>query len=106
MFDVRRGGRGPLLVVWQQRDSFSGEGQPPVPSSGHGLGRTRRQLMRWVRGSQSSCARAECACTCHRPWYSWRPKHQIWSATALIEGTRRDSLKTSLQRSLQSGRHA
>ena len=74
LFDVRRGGRGPLLVVWQQRDSFSGEGQPPVPSSGHGLGRTRRQLMRWVRGSQSSCARAECACTCHRPWYSWRPK--------------------------------
>ena len=31
LFDVRRGGRGPLLVVWQQRDSFSGEGEPPVP---------------------------------------------------------------------------
>ena len=25
-FDVRRGGRGPLLVVWQQRDSFSRRG--------------------------------------------------------------------------------
>jgi hypothetical protein len=31
LFDVRRGGRGPPLVVWQQRDSFSGEGEPPVP---------------------------------------------------------------------------
>jgi hypothetical protein len=26
-FDVRRGGRGPLLVVWQQRDSFSRRGR-------------------------------------------------------------------------------
>ena len=31
LFDVLRGGRGPLLVVWQQRDSFSGEDKPPVP---------------------------------------------------------------------------
>jgi hypothetical protein len=29
-----------------------------------------------------------------------------WSAATLIEGPRRDSLKTSLQRSLQSGRYA
>jgi Beta-galactosidase len=31
LFDVRRGGRGPLLVVWRQRDSFAGEDEPPVP---------------------------------------------------------------------------
>jgi hypothetical protein len=30
LFEVRRRGRGPLLVVWDQRDSFSGEGDPPV----------------------------------------------------------------------------
>jgi hypothetical protein len=30
VFDVRRGGRGPLLVIWQQRDSFHGEDEPPV----------------------------------------------------------------------------
>jgi Beta-galactosidase len=30
LFEVRRGGRGPLLVVWEQRDSFSGEDEPPV----------------------------------------------------------------------------
>jgi hypothetical protein len=70
LFDVRRGGRGPLLVVWQQRDSFSGEGEPPVPFEWPSQGSTRRRLMRWVRGSQSSWARAECACTCHRPRYS------------------------------------
>ena len=29
-FDVRRIGRGPLLVVWEQRDPFDGEDQPPV----------------------------------------------------------------------------
>jgi hypothetical protein len=29
-FDVRRSGRGPLLVVWQQRDSFHGEDEPPL----------------------------------------------------------------------------
>jgi hypothetical protein len=31
LFDVGRRGRGPLLVVWQQRDSFYGEDEPPVP---------------------------------------------------------------------------
>jgi hypothetical protein len=30
LFEVRRRGRGPLLVVWDQRDSFSGEDDPPV----------------------------------------------------------------------------
>jgi hypothetical protein len=30
VFEVRRRGRGPLLVVWEQRDSFSGEDEPPV----------------------------------------------------------------------------
>jgi hypothetical protein len=30
LFDVRRPGRGPLLVVWQQRDSFHGEDEPSV----------------------------------------------------------------------------
>jgi hypothetical protein len=30
LFEVERRGRGPLLVVWEQRDSFSGEDQPPV----------------------------------------------------------------------------
>jgi len=29
-YEVRRRGRGPLLVVWDQRDSFSGEDDPPV----------------------------------------------------------------------------
>jgi hypothetical protein len=31
LFDVRRSGRGRLLVVWQHRDSFYGEDEPPVP---------------------------------------------------------------------------
>jgi hypothetical protein len=30
LFEVRRRGLGPLLVVWDQRDSFSGEDDPPV----------------------------------------------------------------------------
>ena len=30
LFDVHRRGQGPLLVVWDQRDSFTGEDQPPV----------------------------------------------------------------------------
>jgi hypothetical protein len=30
LFDVRRSGRGPLLVVWEQRDSFYGEDEPPI----------------------------------------------------------------------------
>ena len=31
LFDVHRRGQGPLLVVWDQRDSFTGEDDPPVP---------------------------------------------------------------------------
>jgi hypothetical protein len=31
LFEVRRRGRDPLLVVWDQRDSFTGEDDPPVP---------------------------------------------------------------------------
>ena len=65
LFDVRRA-HGPLLVVWRQRDSFNGEDEPPVPFAWPWPA-TSAQLMCWVRGSQSSCARAECACTCHRP---------------------------------------
>ena len=30
LFEVHRGGRGPLLVVWNQRDSFHGEDEPPI----------------------------------------------------------------------------
>ena len=30
VFEVRRSGRGPLLVAWDRRDSFSGEDEPPV----------------------------------------------------------------------------
>ena len=30
LFEVHRSGRGPLLVVWNQRDSFHGEDEPPV----------------------------------------------------------------------------
>ena len=30
LFEVHRGGRGPLLVVWSQRDSFHGEDEPPI----------------------------------------------------------------------------
>jgi hypothetical protein len=30
LFEVHRGGRGPLLVAWDQRDSFHGEEEPPV----------------------------------------------------------------------------
>jgi hypothetical protein len=30
LFDVRRRGRGPLLAVWEQRDPFDGEDEPPV----------------------------------------------------------------------------
>jgi hypothetical protein len=30
LFEVRRAGREPLLVVWAQRDSFTGEDEPPV----------------------------------------------------------------------------
>jgi len=33
LFDVRRRGRGPLLVTWEQRDSFDGEDEPPVAFS-------------------------------------------------------------------------
>ena len=29
-FEVDRDGRGPLLVLWDQRDAFSGEDEPPV----------------------------------------------------------------------------
>ncbi len=32
-FDVRRHGRGRLLVLWDQRDAFAGEDEPPVPVS-------------------------------------------------------------------------
>jgi hypothetical protein len=31
LFEVDRRDRGPLVVVWDQRDSFTGEDQPPVP---------------------------------------------------------------------------
>jgi hypothetical protein len=30
-FEAQRAGRGPLLVLWDQRDPFDGEDQPPVP---------------------------------------------------------------------------
>jgi hypothetical protein len=30
LFQVRRRGREPLLVVWERRDSFHGEDEPPV----------------------------------------------------------------------------
>jgi hypothetical protein len=30
VFEVRRRRRGPLLVVWEQRDAFDGEDEPPV----------------------------------------------------------------------------
>jgi hypothetical protein len=30
LFEVHRSGRGPLLVVWDQRDSFHGEEEPPI----------------------------------------------------------------------------
>ena len=30
LFEVHRSGRGPLLVVWNQRDSFHGEDEPPI----------------------------------------------------------------------------
>jgi hypothetical protein len=30
VFDVDRGGRGPLLVLWEHRDMFDGEDEPPV----------------------------------------------------------------------------
>ena len=31
LFEVGRRGREPLLVLWEQRDSFGGEDDPPVP---------------------------------------------------------------------------
>jgi hypothetical protein len=31
VFEVRRHRRGPLLVVWDHRDAFDGEDEPPVP---------------------------------------------------------------------------
>jgi hypothetical protein len=33
VFEVDRAGRGPLLVLWDQRDSFRGEDEPPVTIS-------------------------------------------------------------------------
>jgi hypothetical protein len=30
VFEARRAARGPLLVVWDHRDPFDGEDQPPV----------------------------------------------------------------------------
>jgi hypothetical protein len=32
-YRVERAGRGPLLVVWDRRDTFDGEDEPPVPVS-------------------------------------------------------------------------
>jgi hypothetical protein len=32
-YRVERAGRGPLLVVWERRDTFDGEDEPPVPVS-------------------------------------------------------------------------
>jgi hypothetical protein len=32
-FEAKRTGRGPLLVLWDHRDPFDGEDQPPVPVS-------------------------------------------------------------------------
>ncbi|MET8146154.1 hypothetical protein ABZU32_38105 [Sphaerisporangium sp. NPDC005288] len=29
-FEADRGGRGPLLVLWDERDMFDGEDEPPV----------------------------------------------------------------------------
>jgi hypothetical protein len=29
--EVDRGGRGPLLVLWERRDAFDGEAEPPDP---------------------------------------------------------------------------
>jgi hypothetical protein len=29
-FEVDRAGRGPLLVLWDHRDTFAGEDEPPV----------------------------------------------------------------------------
>ncbi|MBO0683895.1 MAG: hypothetical protein J2P45_12105 [Candidatus Dormibacteraeota bacterium] len=30
LFEVRRAGRGPMLVAWDQRDAFHGEDEPPI----------------------------------------------------------------------------
>ncbi|HEY1318875.1 MAG TPA: hypothetical protein VGF32_01450, partial [Streptosporangiaceae bacterium] len=32
-FEVDRAGRGPLLVLWDHRDAFAGEDEPPVTVS-------------------------------------------------------------------------
>ena len=32
-FEVDRAGRGPLLVLWDHRDAFAGEDEPPVTIS-------------------------------------------------------------------------
>jgi hypothetical protein len=34
VFEVRRHRRGPLLVVWDQRDPFDGEDEPPLAFDG------------------------------------------------------------------------
>jgi hypothetical protein len=31
LFEARRRGRGPVYVVWERRDAFSGEDAPPTP---------------------------------------------------------------------------
>ena len=52
LFEVHRGGRGPLLVVWDRRDSFHGEEEPPSPSTGPGRHHRPRPSTPWVRRDQ------------------------------------------------------
>ena len=60
VFEVRRHRRGPLLVVWEQRDAFDGEDEPPVAWRSTGHGRQHRQSLstRWARPNQRRCSTA------------------------------------------------
>jgi hypothetical protein len=58
LFEVRRRGLGPLLVVWDQRDSFSGEDDPPWRSTGRGRRPGRPPSTRSASPSRPRCATA------------------------------------------------
>jgi hypothetical protein len=67
LFDERRRGWGPLLVVWQQRDSFDGEDEPQMPFGWPWSATRGTALTRWVSGSRSRYAAAGCCWRCRSP---------------------------------------
>ena len=64
LFEVHRGGRGPLLVVWNQRDSSTGRTSRRSRSTGRGRQHRPRPSTPWVRRSRPPRTTARCTSTC------------------------------------------